>query len=41
MRIKPKKRLVIEKPDSLIVPETINEFWSMDFMHDSLENGSA
>lgn len=39
MRIKPKKRLVREKPDSLIVPETINECWSMDFMHDSLENG--
>ena len=39
MRIKPKKRLVRGKPDRLIVPDTINECWSMDFMYDSLENG--
>lgn len=39
MRIKPKKRLIREKPESLTVPETINQCWSMDFMHDSLENG--
>jgi putative transposase len=39
MRIKPKKRLIREKPDALIVPNKLNECWSMDFMHDSLENG--
>lgn len=36
LRIKPKKRLVREKPDTLKVPATINEVWSMDFMHDQL-----
>lgn len=36
MRIKPKKRLVREKPEPLQVPENINEVWSMDFMHDQL-----
>lgn len=36
LRIKPKKRLVREKPDALTVPEKINEVWSMDFMHDQL-----
>ena len=39
MRIKPKKRLVREKPDVLVVPKAMNECWSMDFMHDQLENG--
>ena len=39
MRIKPKKRLVRAKPDNLAVPDTINECWSMDFMHDYLEDG--
>lgn len=39
MRIKPKKRLVREKPEPLAVPMNINECWSMDFMHDSLEDG--
>lgn len=38
MRIKPKKRLVREKPGKLSVPEYINEVWSMDFMHDQLGN---
>ena len=36
LRIKSKKRLVREKPDALKVPSTINEIWSMDFMHDQL-----
>lgn len=36
MRIKPKKRLVREKPDKLAVPSGINDVWSMDFMHDQL-----
>ena len=32
LRIKPKKRLVREKPEPLAVPESINQVWSMDFM---------
>lgn len=39
LRIKPKKRLVREKPEALCVPVTVNECWSMDFMHDQLESG--
>ena len=39
MRIKPKKRLIREKPETLAVPTAINECWSMDFMHDQLEDG--
>ena len=39
LRIKPKKRMVREKPEPLAVPMAINECWSMDFMHDSLEDG--
>lgn len=38
LRIKPKKRLVREKPEPLAVPETINDSWSMDFMHDQLND---
>lgn len=41
LRIKPKKRLVREKPEPLAVPESINQVWSMDFMHDRLEDGRA
>jgi putative transposase len=41
LRIKPKKRIVREKPEPLSVPEAINECWSMDFMHDSLTDGRA
>jgi putative transposase len=41
LRIKPKKRIVREKPQPLAVPQTINQVWSMDFMHDSLEDGRA
>ena len=36
LRIKPKKRLVREKPEKLGTPASINEVWSMDFMHDQL-----
>ena len=36
LRIKPKKRIVREKPEPLAVPEVINDSWSMDFMHDGL-----
>jgi len=39
LRIKPKKRLVREKPEPLSVPEKIHESWSMDFMHDELGDG--
>ncbi len=41
LRIKPKKRIVRQKPEPLAVPETINQVWSMDFMHDSLEDERA
>ena len=39
LRIKPKKRMVRAKPEPLAVPEQINQVWSMDFMHDQLEDG--
>jgi hypothetical protein len=32
LRIKPRKRIVREKPEPLAVPEAINHCWSMDFM---------
>ena len=41
LRIKPRKRLVRDRPEPLTVPETYNEVWSMDFMHDQLEDGSS
>jgi putative transposase len=41
MRIKPKKRLVREKPQPLVEPQGINEVWSMDFMHDQLSDGRS
>jgi len=39
LRIKPRRRLVREKPAKLAVPEIPNETWSMDFMADRLSNG--
>lgn len=39
LRIKPRKRLVREKPEPLTVPTAINQVWSMDFMHDQLGDG--
>jgi len=39
LRIKPRKRLLREKPEALTVPQGINQVWSMDFMHDQLEDG--
>lgn len=39
LRIKPRKRLVREKPEPLTVPTEINQVWSMDFMHDQLQDG--
>lgn len=41
LRIKPKKRLVREKPQPLAVPEAINQVWSMDIMHDQLSDGRS
>ena len=41
LRIKPKKRIVREKPEPLIVPSAPNEVWSMDFMHDQLSDGRS
>ena len=36
LRIKPKKRLVRERPEPLGTATAINQTWSMDFMHDQL-----
>ena len=41
LRIKPKKRLVRQKPEPLSVPEKINDCWSMDFMHDQLSDSRS
>ncbi len=39
LRIKPKRRLKRDKPEPLAVPCEINDTWSMDFMHDRLDDG--
>jgi putative transposase len=39
LRIKPKKRMIRIKPEPLAVPEVLNQTWSMDFMHDQLQDG--
>ena len=41
MRIKPKKRIVREKPGPRAQPQRVNPSWSMDFMHDQLQNGRS
>jgi putative transposase len=41
LRIKPNKRLVHENPEALSVPEGINQVWSMDFIHDQLQDGRS
>jgi putative transposase len=41
LRIKPRKRLVREKPEALAVPDGINTTWSIDFMHDRLADGRS
>ena len=41
LRIKPKRRLKRDKPDVLAEPRQVNVMWSMDFMHDSLADGSS
>lgn len=40
LRIKPRRRIKRDKPDELSVPTAINQVWSMDFMSDSLGNGT-
>ena len=39
LRIKPRKRLVRERPEALTVPQALNEVWSVDYKHDQLEDG--
>lgn len=39
LRIKPKKRIVREKPEPLQQPDSPNHIWSMDFMYDQLQDG--
>jgi putative transposase len=41
LRIKPRKRIVRQKPEPLIVPAAINQCWSMDFIHDQLSDGRS
>ena len=41
LRIKPKKRLIRGKPEPLSVPTSINQCWSMDFMHDQLADNRS
>jgi putative transposase len=41
LRIKPKKRIVRDKQRPLVVPDSINQVWSMDFMHDQLSDGRS
>ena len=39
LRIKPRKRRKRDTPEQLAVPETVKQVWSMDFMHDQLQDG--
>lgn len=41
LRIKPKKRLKRDRPEALTVPKSINQVWSMDFLHDQLADGRS
>ncbi len=41
LRIKPRKRLVRERPEPLGTATDINQIWSMDFMHDQLADGRS
>ncbi|MGB9150476.1 MAG: IS3 family transposase, partial [Burkholderiales bacterium] len=41
LRIKPRKRLVRDQPEALVVPLQPNLVWSMDFMHDQLSDGRS
>src|SRR5690625_4258134 len=39
LRIKPRRRLVRERPEPLGAATQINQTWSIDVMHDRLSNG--
>jgi putative transposase len=41
LRIKPRKRLKRDRPESLAVPDAPNDSWSMDFMADQLSDGRS
>ena len=41
LRIKPNRRIDREMPEPLAVPESVNECWSIDFMHDQLSDGRS
>ena len=41
LRIKPRKRLVWDKPDVLVVSLGINQVWSIDFMRDQLQDARS
>ena len=41
LRIKPRKRLVRQAPQPLTVTSSVNQVWSMDFMHDQLGDGRS
>lgn len=41
LRIKPRRRIKRDAPDPLDVPRQINTVWSIDFMHDRLNDGRA
>mgnify|MGYP000359011744 CR=1 FL=1 len=41
LRIRPRKRLIRERPEPLAVPEQPNRTWSMDFMADQLADGRS
>ena len=41
LRIKPRKRLLRDKPQALTISLAMNQVWSIDFMHDQLEDGRS
>ena len=41
LKRKPKKRLPARTARTLVVPEQMNQTWSLDFMSDALSNGRA
>ena len=41
LRIKPRRRIKRDKPEALSVPTSVNQVWSIDFMSDSLADGTG